>query len=277
MEERKYSGGEVLRHSSVGEFTTRRSATFGANTTAEKMLELQEQEIEFAQRRAQLEGKREYDSVTARFTLMKECQGMEQRREHEAGNAQQEQGAHVALAQARDKDCEKKRPGNGGVCDGNYEEDTMRATEDLMEEYEVFNEGAMRKISSPVHGRSGSDRAPDLGQASNCPQTKHIMRSYGGGKPFEAFKDKDDIMFMDGNYEVLMNENKDRQSGVEDLIDMHACKIASGMEEREYEDDVSIDICRDGGLSYHYAASWQSFVVESMLVNIMRTKEKNNI
>ena len=154
------------------------------------------------------------------------------------------------------------------------EEDTMRATEDLMEEYEVFNEGAMRKMSSPFHGRSGSDRAPDLGQASNCPQTKHIMRSYGGGKPFEAFKDKDDIMFMDGNYEVLMNENKDRQSGVEDLIDMHACKIASGMEEREYENDVSIDICRDGGLSYHYAASWQSFVVESMLVNIMRTKEK---
>ena len=54
------------------------------------------------------------------------------------------------------------------------------------------------------------------------------------GELFEAFKDKDDIMFMDGNNEVLMNENKDRQSGVEDLIDMHACKIASGMEERKF-------------------------------------------
>ena len=68
-----HSGGEILRHSSVGEFTIRRSATYGANTTAEKMLELQEQEIEFAQRRAQLEGKREYEvsrqSSVGEFTI----------------------------------------------------------------------------------------------------------------------------------------------------------------------------------------------------------------
>ena len=52
---------------------TWRSATYGANTTAEKMLELQEQEIEFAQRRAQLEGKREYEvsrqSSVGEFTI----------------------------------------------------------------------------------------------------------------------------------------------------------------------------------------------------------------
>ena len=122
------------------------------------------------------------------------------------------------------------------------------------------------------------------------------------GKPFEAFKD---IMFVDGNYEFLMSEadriaqsggsgrnahhdaiddnarsdvteRKDRQSGVEDLIDMHACKIASGMEEREYEDDVYKDICRDGGLSCHHAALWH-FVEESKIDSTRSITEVKSI
>ena len=44
------------------------------------------------------------------------------------------------------------------------------------------------------------------------------------------------------------------------------------------EDSTKLNVIkyirRNGGLSCHPAASWHSFVVEPMLVNMMRTKEK---